>query len=208
MFVAGTAHADGFRLLELGGMRVKWGAPALSTGGEEVTYGFAGAVTSYPDALNCRVLAPADRLDAAAGGKKRLREVVDAAFGLWSGVADIRFRPARRGEVPDVLIGAQGRPDRVAFANVWPDRQRAFRGVAPVARATICLNPTLAWSTDGRPGGLDLGTVLAHEIGHVIGLDHPGPTGALMGYRDQGDVDRLMAGDIAGSVALYGPAKN
>ena len=50
--------------------------------------------------------------------------------------------------------------------------------------------------------------MLAHEIGHVIGLDHPGPTGALMGYRDQGDVDRLMAGDIAGSVALYGPAKN
>ena len=80
--------------------------------------------------------------------------------------------------------------------------------MAPLARATVCLNPTLAWSTDGRSGALDLGTVLAHEIGHVIGLDHPGPIGALMGYRDQGDVDRLMAGDIAGSVALYGPAKN
>jgi hypothetical protein len=208
LIVAGAAHADGFRLLELGGMRVKWGAPALGTAGEEVTYGFAGAVTRYPDALNCRVLAPADRLAVAAGGEQRLREVAAAAFGLWSGVADVRFRPARAGEVPDVTIGAQGRPDRVAFANVWPDRTRAARGVAPLARATICLNPTLAWSTDGRSGGLDLGTVLAHEIGHVIGLDHPGPTGALMGYRDQGDVDRLMAGDIAGSVVLYGAAKN
>ena len=208
LLVAGAAHAEGFRLLELGGMRVKWGAPALGTGSEEVTYGVAGAVTSYPDALNCQVLAPADQLAAAAGGQQRLNEIVAAAFGLWSGVADIRFRPARPGEVPDVTIGAQGQPDRVAFANVWPDRTRASRGVAPLARATVCLNPTLAWSTDGRSGALDLGTVLAHEIGHVIGLDHPGPTGSLMGYRDQGDVDRLMAGDIAGSVALYGPAKN
>jgi hypothetical protein len=29
-----------------------------------------------------------------------------------------------------------------------------------------------------------------------------------MGFSNQGDIDRLMPGDIAGAVALYGPALN
>ena len=53
-------------------MQVKWGAPALGTAGEEVTYGFAGAVASYPDALNCRELCAGRPLAAAAGGQQRL----------------------------------------------------------------------------------------------------------------------------------------
>ena len=100
-------------------------------------------------------------------------------------------------------------PERVAFANVW--HGEAAAGVAPLTRATICFNPELAW-TSGigpvPPGRLDLETVLAHEIGHAIGLDHPGATGALMGYSNQGSIDHLMPGDIAGAVALYGPAKD
>ncbi len=67
----------------------------------------------------------------------------------------------------------------------------------------------MSWSgEDGADpeGALDLRTVLAHEIGHAIGLDHPGARGALMGYSNQGDIDQLMPGDVAGAVALYGPA--
>ena len=78
-------------------------------------------------------------------------------------------------------------------------------GAAPLTTATICLNPAVSTDGGGVPGALDLRTVLAHEIGHAIGLDHPGPTGTLMGYRDQGDIDGLMYGDIAGVQRLYGP---
>ena len=163
------------------------------------------AARSFPDAVNCRQLAPIDRLSAWRSDAAGVARVAADAFRLWSGAADVSFRPARAGEEPDILIGAQGRPDRIAFANVWHEPARAVAGVAPLTRATICLNPALAWVADraGR-GEADLGTVLAHEIGHALGLDHPGPTGALMGYRDQGDIDRLMQGDITGARLLYG----
>ena len=45
----------------------------------------------------------------------------------------------------------------------------------------------------------------------LIGLrriDHPGAAGRLMGYSNPGDIDRLMPGDIAGAMALYGPARD
>jgi hypothetical protein len=149
-------------------------------------------------------LAPAWQGDTA-----RLEAIAAAAFAMWSRVANLAFRPAAANEAPDILIGAQGTPEEVAFANVWhgPDTD----GVAALTRATICFNPEQAWTTADGPapeGVLDLSTVLAHEIGHAIGLDHPGATGALMGYSNQDDIDAPMPGDVAGAVALYGPRRD
>ena len=190
-------------------MNLKWGSPAFGSGAV-VSYGFAVRDEAFADAINCRRLAPMAALAPAwAGDPARLDRLAAAAFAMWSREADVAFRRAGPGEVPDILIGAQGVPERVAFANVW--HGEAAAGVAPLARATICFNPELAWMSGFGPvppGRLDLETVLAHEIGHAIGLDHPGATGALMGYSNQGSIDHLMPGDIAGAVALYGPAKD
>ncbi|HRO13264.1 MAG TPA: matrixin family metalloprotease, partial [Amaricoccus sp.] len=203
------AAAAGYRLLEIDGLNVKWGEPLMRSGAE-VSYGFAAAEVSMPGAINCRALAPIARLAAAwERDPERLAEIAAEAFGIWSREADLRFRPAAPGEPPDILIGAQGEPDRIAFANVWHGTGR--QGIAPLTRAAICFNPLVAWSDGEGPdpaGALDLPTVLAHEIGHAIGLDHPGATGALMGYSNQGDIDHLMPGDVAGAVALYGPARD
>ena len=64
---------------------------------------------------------------AAAWGRepRGCAAVAAAAFAIWSGEADVRFRPAAAGEAPDILIGAQGAPERIAFANVWHGRPRA-----------------------------------------------------------------------------------
>ena len=206
---AGAAVAEDYRLLKIDGVNLKWGAAEFGSGAS-VSYGFATADQAFPDAINCRSLAPMRKLAAAwAGDAARLERLAAAAFAIWSREADLEFRPAAPGEAPDILIGAEGTPQRVAFANVWHG-DGAPGGIAPLTRATICFNPEAAWSTGTGPmreGELDLGTVLAHEIGHAIGLDHPGATGALMGYSNQGSIDHLMPGDIAGAVALYGPAK-
>jgi hypothetical protein len=200
---AAAAEAAAFRLLRIDGVHVKWGRPTPGSGAA-VTYGFATAKASFPDAINCRELAPM----AALAARPAVERAAAAAFAMWSRAADVAFRPAGPGETPDILIGAQARPKGIAFANVWhgaPDR-----GVAPLTRATICLNPTLAWTIGDGPvpdGALDLSTVLAHEIGHAIGLDHPGAAGALMGYSNQGSMDALMPGDVAGARAIYGPPR-
>ena len=208
--VAAPVAADDFRLLKLDDAYVKWGAAAFRTGAE-VTWGFATAAQSFPDAINCGELASITALEAAwDADPARLTRVAEAAFAMWSREADLQFRPAEAGETPDILIGSQGRPERIAFANVWHAAPAPGGTIAELTRATICFNPGLAWSTAAipAPGSLDLGTVLAHEIGHAIGLDHPGARGALMGYSNQGNIDNLMRGDIAGARALYGPARN
>lgn len=59
-----------------------------------------------------------------------------------------------------------------------------------------------------RTGALDLQRVALHELGHVLGLDHPDEAGqtvaAIMNSR-VGNVDALTPDDILGGQSLYGP---
>ncbi|MBP6999981.1 matrixin family metalloprotease [Amaricoccus sp.] len=197
--IAGGAQAEEFRLLRLGGLYVKWASPALGAPAS-VSWGLAAAPEPSPDARNCRDLQPLGALPGV--DPARLRAVAATAFAMWSRAAGIAFRPAPEGQRPDILIGAQPGMRRIAYADVRPDPAAAEGEVAPIARATICLDPEADWG-----GEFDLVTVLAHEIGHTIGLDHPGATGALMGYQNQGPLAALLPGDVAGARTLYGPPK-
>jgi predicted Zn-dependent protease len=43
-----------------------------------------------------------------------------------------------------------------------------------------------------------------HEIGHAIGLDHPGKSGSLMAYRYEEHVQQLTPSDVSAVQKLYG----
>jgi hypothetical protein len=202
---AAADKAGIFRIIELKGSAVKWGRPSMSTGAT-VTYAFATAPVTFSEARNCRAMEPMDVLLARSGIDQAVYEAETArAFDAWSAAADIEFRRVSDPGTADILIGAQTKPVGRAFTNVSYTRDSAS-AVRPLEKSLICLNPEQPWKVgfDGDLNVYDLRYTMTHEIGHSIGLDHPGTPTQVMSYRYEERFAFLQQGDIGGAVALYG----
>ena len=199
---------DGYRLLDIDGHDVKWGIPKLGEGAS-LTYTVVTGQTDAHGINNCRNLAGMGGLLA---NSKLTPQAFDtelrAAFAMWEKYADVRFAPAESAASADVVIASEAVADGVAYADVTPESSGSPT-VDQIKRGIVCLNPDRRWTAaaaDRRDAGktYKLRYVLAHEIGHVLGLDHPGPTGELMSFEYGDSLDGLQPGDIEGIVALYG----
>jgi hypothetical protein len=194
-----------FRIIDLKGSAVKWGSPEMGTG-TTVTYAFATEPGAFAEARNCRAMEPMDTLLDRSGVDQALYEAETArAFEAWSSAADIEFRRVSDPDAADILIGAQAKPVGRAFTNVSYARA-ATRAVRPLEKSLICLNPEQPWKVgfDGDLNVYDLRYTMTHEIGHAIGLDHPGTPTQVMSYRYEERFATLQPGDIRGAVELYG----
>ena len=204
------AHAGegGYRLLELDGHKVKWGDRRLGVGAS-VSYAFAREALRFDDARNCRDLAPIEALLGENLSMETLARETAAAFRVWERAAGLSFHEVGDARDADIVLGAQGQPRGWAFANVSyaPDPEE---GVRSIERALVCLNPDLEWKVgfDGNENVYDIRYTLIHEIGHAIGLDHPGPSGQVMAFRYTEAFDDLQPGDLRGVQRLYGRAVN
>jgi predicted Zn-dependent protease len=182
--------------------------------------------TLSPD--NCGSMRPFDGIVAtspevsAASAKRQLMR----AFAAWRAMANIVFVESADPERADIVIGA-GSHRNGAAANlsfrappIETILSTSARHVAnadisdlarhqmvPIHQAYVCLDPNWQWKVgfDGNLTAYDLRHTFIHEIGHTIGLDHPGPTGALMGFRYDERATDLQPSDIASVQALYGP---
>jgi len=82
-----------------------------------------------------------------------------------------------------------------------------FAPVSATRNFDVVVSSRYAFSVNpaGESGKFDLPTVLAHELGHVLGLDHPVPdlpfgAGELTCLNPTGGSDKLMCARLAGQV--------
>jgi hypothetical protein len=145
------------------------------------------------------------------------------ALERWANVADIQFLETRSSAQ---TISPQNAGDRINLITVSaensavfgssenPGRTRVFADSGgAIVEADIALNPNEFFSSDGTPGTYDLESTIAHEVGHLLGLEHSAVIGATMQPRQaQNGVYGLPAftqrtlseDDIAGARSLYG----
>lgn len=200
------AEEGGYRLLELDGYKVKWGDRRLGVGAS-VSYAFATESLRFDGARNCSELAPVDALLGEDLSLETLTREAAAAFRVWERAAGLSFHEVEDVHDADIVIGAQGQPRGRAFANVSyaPESEE---GVRTIDQALVCFNPDHKWKVgfNGNEEVYDIRYTLIHEIGHAIGLDHPGPSGQVMAFRYTEAFDDLQPGDLRGVRLLYGRA--
>ncbi|MEZ5816927.1 MAG: matrixin family metalloprotease [Hyphomicrobiaceae bacterium] len=203
-----AAEPAAYKVLTLGGFPVRW-MPGKHATELVLRYRIADQAVEQPGAINCkRMRPPASLLGASGITVEAFRHALSAAFQRWRDVADIVFVEAGAGQRADIVIGEQAEPQGYAFTNLDLATETEG-GVRAIVGASICLNPKRHWKIgyDGNVDVYDLVHTFAHEIGHVIGLDHPSGRGHLMSFRYSELHDGLSQGDRMGAIALYGPSR-
>jgi len=199
----------GFELLRIGGELARW-HPRGHEPQIVIRYRVADRPMTIAGAVNCGSIVPPDQLlQRSRLTADDLRRALAEAARIWRGTGTPVFMPADATGDADLIIGAQGEPGGIAFTNLsLDDRSIANDGTRRINSAQVCLNPSMEWKMgfDGNLARRDLTFALAHEFGHVLGLDHPGARGHLMSFRYLEDHRSPTAGDRAGLAALYGAA--
>jgi predicted Zn-dependent protease len=161
--------------------------------------------------------------------EEKAKRELQSAFQAWERVAAIAFVEVDDPRLANIVIGAADDPGGHAFANLSyqgekgsspvtmalgkpeplrsaADAQNDDGSMVPIDQAYVCLNPKSRWKIgfDGDLNVYDLKHTFMHEIGHAIGLDHPGSTGAVMAFRYDERVRDLQPSDIGGVQRLYG----
>ncbi len=100
------------------------------------------------------------------------RERIELAAQTWADLANVRFDFVQPGETADIYVYG------LNFANAYGPAFASAGGISSGPNydygTRIAINTTNGWPSM-EPGALDGFLTPVHEIGHALGLSHPGP---------------------------------
>ncbi|HSI87817.1 MAG TPA: matrixin family metalloprotease [Pyrinomonadaceae bacterium] len=150
------------------------------------------------------------RWESAAGIRFELTRADDADVSPAGRAGDGRSIVTASGSAENMLLFSDGLEDSPAATRLFYDKS------GNITEADIALNPMQRFSTGGEAGTYDLESVLTHEVGHMLGLDHSPVLGALM-YEHQAQNGifgasfrkpvELSEADETALRAIYGPGE-
>ncbi len=200
-----------FKLLQLPSdtNNVKWGEPTWQSGAI-VTYSFA--TTEHALDLefgSCKQMLPFDQIaNVSQSAPELYRQKVQLAFRMWEQVANVQFREVTTADA-DVLIGLSNSIPNLANVSLTRSNDR-MNGLVRLQKAAICFGSEKLWTLAAThnavvsPQRLSLSLAAAHEIGHVLGLDHPPDSSQLMYFKVRENLQDLQTGDIGAIQLIYG----
>lgn len=215
-------------VLILVALMLGWAVPSARSYTLQFTDASSAVQIRWP--TNIVTIALSSSLASPSANIKPGSDVMGAArraLRQWAAASNIRFveassnaqsiSPSAGGDGIS-LITVANTPENVALfsSSDRPGRTRVYFDPATglISEADIALNPSSQFSTDGTFGTYDLESVLTHEIGHLLGLEHSGMVGATMQPRlalnglymlPAFSPRTLSEDDRAGVRALYGP---
>jgi hypothetical protein len=183
----------------------KWGNPTMGTGAT-VTWSLMGdGVDCTNESAGCSITSFATMF----GGLGDWQTEVQNAFDAWSSVANINFvQVADAGEAFNSSTQLSGDIRLGGHAMDGAGGTLAHGFFPPVnsysAAGDIHFDTAETWKIGFGGTGFDIFSVLAHELGHAIGLDHETSVVALMNPYYSESIYGPQADDIAGAQYIYG----
>lgn len=181
----------------------KWGSPTMGTGAT-VTWSYMNTGTSCAaEFFGCSISSLASFMPV--GFDTQIR----AAFDAWSAIANLTFVfvPLDNG-VPYNAPGTNANIRIGGHAFDGPGGTLAHGFFPPVnstsAAGDIHLDSSENWVLSQVGPGFDIFTVVAHELGHALGLQHSSVPNSLMNAFYSEAFRGPQADDIAGMRFIYG----
>lgn len=185
----------------LGGANNKWGSPTLGTGAT-ISWGLTGSI-------DCSSEGSATCTPLSSFMPSGFLAEINAAFSAWSNVANLTFV-----QVVDngVAAGAAGANADIRISGIPMDGAGGTLAYAyfpppPNGFSTtgdMFFDTAEPWDIGFAGSGFSIFQVVAHELGHALGLDHTGVPNSLMNPFYSEAFSGPQADDIAGMQALYG----
>lgn len=180
----------------------KWGSPVFGTGAT-VTWSLMPTGTSCTQEFaGCTITSFADFMPVG------WQAAVQAAFDAWSAVADLTFiqvaddgaafnTATTSGDIRIGLHAFDGPGGTLAHGYYPPNNGLTAAG-------DIHFDIAELWKVGFGGPGFDIFQVLAHELGHALGLAHTGVPSSLMNPFYTEAFSGPQADDIAGMQFIYG----